>query len=222
MLKACTLIRRKKGMSIKTFQTYWRNTHADIVRKLPLVKKYVQSHPLINSYDKNKLPYDGLAEIWVENTDALRTLADTKEYKDVAADESNFIDSQNTELLLTDEHIIKDGIVPTLGVKKIEFVKKNSELEVEEFQHYWKNIHGLIATDMHNIRRYTQSHTKKSGYKRSPLPRWDGIAITWFDSLDAMGKTTGALDGLRSHDDGIELIQSDETSSIITSEHVIV
>ena len=83
MLKACTLIRRKKGMSIKTFQTYWRNTHADIVRKLPLVKKYVQSHPLINSYDKNKLPYDGLAEIWVENTDALRTLADTKEYKDV-------------------------------------------------------------------------------------------------------------------------------------------
>ena len=34
--------------------------------------------------------------------------------------------------------------------------------------------------------RYVQSHTRSDSYGRSRPPRYDGVAITWFDSTAAM------------------------------------
>ena len=134
MLKACTLIHRKPGKSVEEFQTYWRTIHADIVVRLPNVRLYVQSQPLIQEYKKRNLIYDGLAEIWVDDTDALRTMAATGAYKDVAADEANFIDQKRTELIITEEHVIKDGLTPADGVKRIGLLVRKPGMDVESFQ----------------------------------------------------------------------------------------
>ena len=222
MLKACTLIHRKSGMSVEEFQTYWRTIHADIVVQLPNVRRYVQSHPLIQGYTKQNLIYDGLAEIWVDDTDVLRTMAATSAYQNVAADEANFIDQKRTELILTEEHVIKDGLTPHDGVKNIELVVRKPGMDVESFQQYWCGVHGKLASNIPNIRRYVQSHTKLSGYTRDPQPNWDGIATTWFDSVDEMraGAATEAYTNTRA--DEVNFLEAGEPKFLITKEHTII
>ncbi len=222
MLKACTLIHRKPGMSVEKFQTYWRTIHADIVAQLPNVRRYVQSHPLIQGYTKQNLIYDGLAEIWVDDTDVLRTMAATSAYKNVAADEANFIDQKRTKLILTQEHVIKYGLTPEGGVKNIELVVRKPGMDVESFQQYWCGVHGKLASNIPNIRRYVQSHTKLSGYTRDPQPNWDGIATTWFDSVDEMraGAATEAYANTRA--DEVNFLKAGEPKFLITKEHTII
>ncbi|MEE1554544.1 MAG: EthD domain-containing protein, partial [Alphaproteobacteria bacterium] len=63
MIKVITCIKRKPGMSVEDFQAYWRTDHAEVVKGLPNLRRYIQSHALPGGYRKGELPYDGIAEI---------------------------------------------------------------------------------------------------------------------------------------------------------------
>ena len=223
MLKACTLFKRKSGMEVAAFQEYWRTSHADVVRGLPNIRRYVQSHPLPGGYRKGELTYDGVAEIWVDDTDALRQMAAAPAYRAVREDEEKFIDRASMALILTDEHIIKDGAIPAGGgLKNIEFVTRKAGMAVADFKAYWRGTHGPITARIATIRRYVQSHTKASGYAREPQPAWDGLAITWFDDIAAMresAKTQAFADTMA---DEPNFLAAGPVATIITKEHIIV
>ena len=221
MLKACTLIRRKSGMSAEDFQNYWLTTHSDIVVQMPQIKRYVQSHPLLGGYRKGALLYDGVAEIWVDDTKALRELASSDAYRAVMADEENFIDKETMALILTDEYVMVDGPIPPGGVKNIEFVKRKKNMPVQEFQAYWRGTHGPLAGKIPSIRRYIQSHTKLSGYQREVQPAWDGLAITWFDSVDAMRVGAQSSAYFETRSDESNFIDEESLSFVITREKII-
>ena len=89
VIKAITCIKRKQGMEVDAFQSYWLRKHAEVVIKLPNISRYVQSHALIGGYRKGELPYDGIAEIWVESVDVFRAWAGSREYKALEQDEEN-------------------------------------------------------------------------------------------------------------------------------------
>ena len=44
MVKVLTFIKRKTGMPVDAFQTYWRMQHPKVVTRLPGIRRYVQSH----------------------------------------------------------------------------------------------------------------------------------------------------------------------------------
>lgn len=223
MLKACTLFRRKAGMEVEAFQEYWRTGHAEVVCGLPNIRRYVQSHPLLGGYRKGDLTYDGVAEIWVDDTAALREMSASAAYQAVQADEEKFIDRASMALILTDEHVIKDGAIPEDGgLKNIEFVSRRADLPVEDFQAYWRGTHGPIAAQIPMIRRYVQSHTKLSGYAREPQPAWDGLAITWFDDIDAMRESAKTEEFAATMADEPNLLAGGPVPIIITREHIIV
>ena len=46
MVKVVTFLKRKAGMSVEDFQSYWRTRHPEVVVRLPGVRRYVQSHTL--------------------------------------------------------------------------------------------------------------------------------------------------------------------------------
>jgi uncharacterized protein (TIGR02118 family) len=66
------------------------------------------------------------------------------------------------------------------------YVKRKTRIAVEVFQDYWINRHGPLTAKIPGIRRYIQSHTRPSGYRRPQPPAYDGLASTWFDCIDAM------------------------------------
>ena len=223
MIKAITCIKRKPGMGVEDFQAYWRGKHADVVTKLPNIFRYVQSHALLGGYRKGELPYDGIAEIWVESVDVLRAWAGCAEYQAVEWDEKQFIDRSKTALILTLEHVIKDGPSPHNALKNIEFVPRKPGMPVDEFQTYWRNVHGPIAAEIDVIRRYVQSHTLPSAYRDGRLPLIDGCATTWFDNISSMRLSAKSAAYDRTRKDEANFIDvSKELPFIITTEHVIV
>jgi EthD domain len=110
--------RRRAGLTPEEFQTYWRNSHADLVRSvraaIPTMTRYVQNHtvfgPLTDSVRDSRgagEPYDGVAEIWidfdatVEDPEATATAMQR-----LLDDELTFVDMPRSSVFIAEEHLI--------------------------------------------------------------------------------------------------------------------
>lgn len=220
-MKIVAIVKRKPGMAVDAFQEYWRTRHAEVVRTLPGVRRYVQSHTLPAGYRKGEPAWDGIAELWFESTEALRALRGTPEQAAVDADEARFLDRSAMKILATDEHVIIDGPVPANGVKSIEFVTHRPDLAIDAFQRYWRETHGPIAARIPQIRRYVQSHVRPSAYGGGRTPAYDGLAVTWFDDTAAMRAAAATAEYARTRADEANFVAGD-LPFIITREIVVV
>jgi len=102
VIKVIYIIRRKPGMSAEDFHRYWREVHGPIAARIPGMRRYVQSHAvavdMVGSSD-----YDGAAEAWFDDVDAVRQALASPEYAAAREDEARFIDLGRTMLILTEE-----------------------------------------------------------------------------------------------------------------------
>jgi uncharacterized protein (TIGR02118 family) len=222
MVKALSFFKRRAGMSVEEFQAYWRSRHPDVVTKLPGIRRYVQSHTRPAAYQRGEPVYDGIAEVWFEDTAAMHALRGTAEVAAVQADEARFIDRSTMRLIITDDHVITAGPVPPGAVKGVGFVRRKPGMTVEAFQRHWREIHGPLGAALPSLRRYVQSHPRPSAYDRGRDPAWDGIALIWFDDSAALRAATTAPAWERAKADDENFIAPGPVAFIITTEHVIV
>jgi uncharacterized protein (TIGR02118 family) len=88
-------------------------------------------------------------------------------------------------------------------LKLIYCLRRKSDMSLEEFQRYWREVHAPLVADraeVLGIKRYIQAHTtmpevipalqERNG--GSPEP-YDGVAEIWIESLDAMGSEDPAV-----------------------------
>jgi len=191
-----------------------------VVTKLPGVRRYVQSHTRAAAYRKGEPAYDGIAELWLDDSGAMRALRDTPEMAAVQADEARFIDRATMGLIVADDHVIVDGPVSPGAAKSVGFVRRNPGMAVGDFQRHWLQVHGPLGAAIPGLRRYVQSHTRPSAYERGREPAWDGVALVWFDDTDALRAATATPAWDRAKADDAAFIGS--LAFIVTTEHVIV
>ena len=103
MVKLIYCITRKPGLSVEEFQRYWRETHGPVAGAIPGVRRYVQCHVLPELYGRQSPPYDGAAELWFDDLDAMRAAMQTPELKAALEDEKNFIDHTRVASFVTVE-----------------------------------------------------------------------------------------------------------------------
>jgi uncharacterized protein (TIGR02118 family) len=221
MVKAIYFIKRKPGMALDAFRAYWLKQHAEVVLKVPELCKYVQSHTLDSGYRRHEPLYDGIAELWYENTDVMRRIATTPESRAAGDDDANFIDMSKFTFILTQERVQKENPLEPGMPKLISFIKRKPGMSVEDFQLYWRTHHGELARKLPGLRRYVQCHVRPSAYKSGRNPIYDGIAETWFESEAAMreGADTAEVKAVRV--DEKNFLAESPPPFIITKEHVI-
>lgn len=182
MIKSMTWFKRRPGLTLEQFDRYWQSTHRDLAVQLPGLRHYRQN-PVVPG--RTEARYDGLAETWFEDTDAMRALVHTEQYAALMADEPNLMDMSTRHEMLVDEHVIVDGTEPADGFKFVTLVKRRPDMPVDEFQAYWREVHGPLAARNGAIVRYVQNHVRRRFYDRG-TPEWDGAAVTWFRSKEEM------------------------------------
>ena len=95
-------------------------------------------------------------------------------------------------------------------------LQRRPDMSSTEFHRYWREQHGpLVASHAHTlgIRRYSQLHATDSptgaaiAQSRGCRPaEWDGIALVWFDSEDALVAAGATPEGQAA---GIELLEDE-------------
>jgi uncharacterized protein (TIGR02118 family) len=221
MVKVITFLKRKTGMLVEEFQAYWLTRHPGVVTRLPGVRRYVQSHTLVSLYGENEPPYDGIAEVWADDTGALRAMTQSPAHADVQADEARFIDRATMGVIITEDHVTKDATPPPDAVKSVALIARKPGLSVEDFQRHWLEVHGPITAALPGLRRSVQSHTRRSAYEAGRVPAYDGAVLTWFESTEAMRGAEATPEYAHILADAGTFLAFDRVRSILTREHVI-
>jgi uncharacterized protein (TIGR02118 family) len=109
MVKVIYCITRKEGLSVDEFQRYWRETHGPIAARIPGVRRYIQCHMLPETYGQERAPaFDGAAELWWDDLDAMRAALTSPEAAAAREDERNFIDHSKVAFFITEEKPVVD------------------------------------------------------------------------------------------------------------------
>ena len=191
MVKVVAFFKRKPGVGVDEFSRHWGTRHADLVRRLPGIRRYVQNPTLASGYRRHEPVYDGVAEAWFDDGEALRVSGASREYAAVKADEAGFIDATSIGSVITEEVVVVGGPEEASAVKLIAFLNRRPDLDAERFGAYWRERHGPLAAKVPGIARYVQCHTTAGIYRAGREPRYDGVPISWFADADAL-RASGA------------------------------
>jgi uncharacterized protein (TIGR02118 family) len=193
MLKACTLFRFKQGSNPEDAQRYWRTTHGDVLRGYPFYKRYVQSDPILAAGLNTNLPYDGLAEVWVESTQVLRNASAGEGYQAITADEAKFIDRRFTDVILVEDNVIVDLGAKPEDIKLVHLFKRAPGIDPIRFQRDWLGHFQEAMVRARVPSKLVVSLSKLAGYRGGREPKWDVIVTEWHSSLASLPKQTSPL-----------------------------
>ena len=72
MIKTLSLLRRKPEMTREEFQRWWLEEHVLLGKKIPGIRKYVVSFTIGSTTHEDDPPFDGIAELWWDDREALQ------------------------------------------------------------------------------------------------------------------------------------------------------
>jgi uncharacterized protein (TIGR02118 family) len=182
-------------MNLAAFSEYWRTTHAEAVKRVPKIRRYVQSPTIASGYRTRERVYDGIAEIWYEDIAAMRRAAATPEAAAALEDDDNFIDMKSFASIITDEVVQRDAETDPSMVKLNEFVIRKPDSDPAAFHKYWSEVHGpLGATIKPAAIRAEPCAAFRVSRRTQPIYRRGGAGLVRRHQRDAR---VGENDGIR-------------------------
>lgn len=104
MIKLVYLLTKKAGLTDEEFFRYWEKVHGPIGARIPGLRRLVQSHRV--SVPGARYDYDGMAELWFDDLEALQAARQSPEWKTSTEDEANFIDHNRVASFISEERVI--------------------------------------------------------------------------------------------------------------------
>ncbi|MET0931026.1 MAG: EthD domain-containing protein [Aeromicrobium sp.] len=120
MICATFCVYRRPGLTEQEFHGYWRDVHGPKVAAHQDVlgfRRYVQHHAVhagisraLGASRGGREPFDGVAQVFFDDLDALRSSGSTPEARAAAdlliADEAEFIDFSRSVISLTEDIVV--------------------------------------------------------------------------------------------------------------------
>jgi uncharacterized protein (TIGR02118 family) len=78
--------------------------------RIPGLRKLVQSHRMNVAEDRYAPNYDGMAELWFDDADALLAARSSPQWQASSQDEANFIDPDRKAYFISQEYLIAENI----------------------------------------------------------------------------------------------------------------
>ena len=191
MFQILAVLKRRDGLSPEAFQAHWRGRHAELARKIPGLRRYVQNHTLLSGYRTRSPIYDGVAELWFDDAAGFERAGASPEMAAAQADQAELLAPGGVSILRVALRSIVEAPAPAEGVKLISFLTRRRDLSREQFSEHWHARHGPIAARIPGMRRYLQYHAEDDA--RFGTPRYDGVPIAWFDDTQALRASQSSI-----------------------------
>ena len=95
-------------------------------------------------------------------------------------------------------------------IKSISFLQRKPGLSREEFVRHWLDVHVQMCHVVPGLRGYSVStiveHQSRPDVPSLAMGEFDGVAQTWFDSVEARAAAAASAEGKRWHADGGSII----------------
>jgi hypothetical protein len=252
MLKIVICLTRKPEMTRTEFQRRW-NKHAVLVTEVASsmgIRRMIQNHTITTPLDEGIRrgrgapmdDYDGVAETWFDSSDALiaATLSDegNRAAQRLAEDEATFIDFPRSRIFFVEEHLVvnREPASKPSTLKIVICLKRKPNMSRAEFLRYWKEDHArviaVVAQPM-GMRRNVHNHTITTPLderirrgRGAEIDDYDGVAESWFDSLQARVATNSTDEGRyaaqRLAEDEARFIDYSRSRMFFVEEHVVI
>ena len=103
-VKLFVLLKRKEGMPLDAFRSYWLENHGPMVSGLPGIRRYGQYHVRDGAYGIGEAMLDGAAILWFDNLEAAQTALASPEFADLSEHTKEFANPRYVHRFLTDEY----------------------------------------------------------------------------------------------------------------------
>jgi len=116
-------------------------------------------------------------------------------------------------------------------IKLMYCLRRKPGLSLQEFQQHWREHHAPLVARVRSVRRYVQLHTLADDPIReamaqagaSGIDTFDGVALLWFDSREAMQQGMSQDPAVAAAlDDEKFFVDADRSTACVVDERVVV
>ncbi|MFF4418728.1 EthD family reductase [Streptosporangium sp. NPDC001559] len=105
-IKLITLVKRREGLSLAGFRARSLGAHADLVREVPGLRRYLQCHTRDGYYGVGEAVLDAAYQLYFDDLDALENALGSAAYKQATEDLLEFVEPRYVHRLVTRQHWI--------------------------------------------------------------------------------------------------------------------
>jgi uncharacterized protein (TIGR02118 family) len=111
MTKVIVLVRRREDMSVDDFRAYLHGPHAQLVSRLPGLRRLVYNDVLPDPSGTDS-PYDAIAENWFDSPEAMQAAFASPQGQAALGDVPNFQDPAQLRILVVQERDVLQAASP--------------------------------------------------------------------------------------------------------------
>lgn len=220
MIKTQVLVRRRPGMTREAFADYWLSVHVPITARIAGIARQTISI-VRDDFQRADTPWDGLANAWWDDADALAAARTSDAFQAMIEDEANFVDlSARQPLVVSEINPVAPKQPPEPDPELIKIVNplhKRDDLSYEEFSVYWSGPHAALNNAMPHMNAYIQNHVHPD-FREHPRA-CDGTAESWFNNWDEIRELLSSEANARLREDEANLIAPDSLHPMVCREY---
>ncbi len=91
MVKLIVVVARRPGLSHREFFEHWQGPYGERLHSVPGVRRYVQNHAVLSTFQSGRMTHDGWTELWFDDLEALHAAVRTTEWREAQEDVYTFI-----------------------------------------------------------------------------------------------------------------------------------
>lgn len=224
------LLTRRQDLSAAAFSDYWRDTHADVVKKnMPGLEGYLQNHVVDRTqkgidYKRGALEVDGLSQMFFSSLADMRRAASPNALQAVQKDEQNFVG--DIAVLTALQNVVVAPPISGSFVKRMSFLRKRPDISIEKFQDEWINLHSVLVKRQPGLLGYRQNlviDRQKNRFNTDEASAdvpVDGVVELWFENTDAIDRAFRSPSGITTMTHAQEFISEISTFMVAVNEVV--
>ncbi|MGW0807709.1 EthD domain-containing protein [Nonomuraea sp. NPDC002799] len=103
-VKLISLVKRREGLPLAEFRERSRTKYADLVTRIPGLRRYVQGHTRDGAYGIGEAVLDGAHQLWFDDGDALAAALRSPEFRQADEDLRTFTEERYLHRMVVREH----------------------------------------------------------------------------------------------------------------------